>query len=84
MRDVLRKKLLYGSDFPGMPSPKWCWQLGLRKMSKLARIENPFERNLQVMRHLGIPEEVFKRAEKLIRPDKLPETKKQPLDKKVD
>lgn len=65
--DVLKTKLLYGSDFPGMPTPKWCWQLGVRQIAKLSRIENPLERNIQVMRRLGMPEEVFENAEKILR-----------------
>ena len=60
--EVLRRKVLYGSDFPAMPSPLWCWQLGLKKMFCYRRIRNPLERNLTVMRALGMPDEVFGNA----------------------
>jgi predicted TIM-barrel fold metal-dependent hydrolase len=59
---ILKTKLLYGSDFPGIPSPRWCWQLGARKMRALSRIENPLARNICVMQALGMRNEVFERA----------------------
>lgn len=58
----LRRKVLYGSDFPSAPLPKWCWQLGLKKMSALGKIDNPLERNIRVMQSLKVPTEVFERA----------------------
>ena len=61
---VLQSKLLYGSDFPGIPSPLWCWQLGLSRMRELSRIGNPLARNMSVMQALGMPTEVFERAHK--------------------
>jgi len=63
---VLQKKLLYGSDFPGIPSPSWCWQLGPRKIHELSRISNPLERNMCVMQALDMPLEIFERAHKLL------------------
>ncbi len=60
--DSLREKLLYGSDFPGIPSPAWCWQLGLGKMRALSRMQNPLLRNMCVMEELGMPMNVFERA----------------------
>jgi hypothetical protein len=63
---VLPRKLLYGSDFPGIPAPGWCWQLGPRKMRSLSRINNPLERNVRIMQALGIPEDAFERAEPLL------------------
>lgn len=59
---ILQSKLLYGSDYPGVPSPAWCWQLGVSKMRELSRVANPFERNLRVMQAFGMPEDVFERA----------------------
>lgn len=67
---VLQSKLLYGSDFPGIPSPRWCWQLGFRKMRELSQIKNPLERNLLVMQSLGMPLEVLERADKILSLDK--------------
>lgn len=65
LRDsVLQTKLLYGSDFPGIPSPLWCWQLGLGKMRETAKIKNPIARNVSVMQALEMPPEMFERAPK--------------------
>jgi predicted TIM-barrel fold metal-dependent hydrolase len=58
----LRQKVLYGSDFPSAPLPIWCWQLGIKKMRVLNRIDNPLERNLQVMQSLEVPTEIFEKA----------------------
>jgi predicted TIM-barrel fold metal-dependent hydrolase len=63
---LLRTKLLYGSDFPGIPAPHWCWQLGFSKMRELSKMTNPLARNMQVMKALGTPEEVFDRAHQLL------------------
>lgn len=60
----LEAKLLYGSDYPGIPSPLWCWQLGVSKMRALSRITNPLARNMSVMQALGMPPDVFERAHK--------------------
>lgn len=62
--NTLQQKLLYGSDFPGIPSPSWCWQLGFSRMRELSRMGNPLTRNISVMRALGLPEEAFERAHK--------------------
>ncbi|MBT7068483.1 MAG: amidohydrolase family protein [Verrucomicrobia bacterium] len=64
--EVLRAKLLYGSDFPGIPSPSWCWQLGLKQMRDLSEITNPLERNVRVMKALDVPREAFERVESLL------------------
>ncbi len=58
----LRSKLVYGSDFPGIPSPIWCWQLGLAKMRELSKMTNPLARNMRVMQVLDTSAEVFERA----------------------
>jgi hypothetical protein len=64
--DVLVHKVLYGSDFPTMPSPYWCWPLGPSRMRALAQVLNPLERNLRVFQELGIPECVFETANKVL------------------
>lgn len=61
---VLQGKFLYGSDFPGIPSPKWCWQLGLKTMRTFSQMSNPLARNIKVMQALDMPAEVFERAHK--------------------
>lgn len=60
--DVLRNKLVYGSDYPGIPSPLWCWQLGLCEARAAAQQTNPILRNLSVMQGLGMPVSVTERA----------------------
>lgn len=59
---VLQTRLLYGSDYPGIPSSVWCWQLGLSQMREFSRISNPLVRNMSVMQALGLPAEAFERA----------------------
>ena len=63
----LCSKMIYGSDFPTMPSPHWCWQFGYRKIRNFCEIRNPFERNAEMIRKLGFPDEIFTRGEKVIR-----------------
>ncbi len=57
---VLMGKVLYGSDYPSVPSPYWCWQLGPAGMREMAMLANPLERNLRMMKALGMSEKVFK------------------------
>ena len=63
----LCSKMIYGSDFPTMPSPRWCWQLGYRKIRDFCEIRNPLERNAEMMCELGFSDEIFTRGEKVIR-----------------
>ena len=63
----LRESIVYGSDFPGIPSPWWCWQLGPRKARRLSRLKNPLERNMRTMQALGVPDEALERACSLLR-----------------
>lgn len=62
---TLRAKLLYGSDFPAIPPAGWCWQLGLKEMRRSARIANPLERNLHMIRALGTSDDVLHNAGRL-------------------
>ncbi len=64
---ALCSKMIYGSDFPTMPSPSWCWQFGYGKIKKFREIRNPLERNAEMIRELGFPNEILTRAEKVIR-----------------
>ena len=66
-REELRSKVLYGSDFPSISPPLWCWQLGLEQIRGLSRIINPLERNRRVMETLEVPEEIFTRAERIVK-----------------
>ena len=64
----LLSKVVYGSDFPTPPMPLWYLpRLGWRKGMALRRILNPFDKALMTIRELGVPEQVFSRAEQLLR-----------------
>lgn len=73
LRRILRDphllaKVTYGSDFPTLPMPLWYFfRLGWRKAMELRETVNPFDKALFTMRELGVPEEVFSRAESLLR-----------------
>lgn len=65
-------RLLYGSDFPliNLPlvSPAYFpLQLRLAEMWRLARLPNPWDRDVELKRSLGVPAEVFARTAKLLR-----------------
>ncbi len=72
----LLSKVLYGSDFPLPAMPMWSVRrLGWRSAMRIRLMTNPFDKTLLMMQELGIPGEVFSRAEKLLR---LPLTQKAP------
>jgi predicted TIM-barrel fold metal-dependent hydrolase len=71
----LSAKLVYGSDFPVSPMPLSCiGRVQLRRALQLRRVRNPFDQAVQMMRAAGVPQEVFTRAEQLLR---IPASKKQ-------
>jgi predicted TIM-barrel fold metal-dependent hydrolase len=69
-RPEFRGRLLYGTDFPlintALVSP-WFYPLNLTraKMAKLAAIQNPWDRDVELKCALGVPPEIFVRAESL-------------------
>lgn len=65
---VLLSKTLYGSDCPIPPQPLWyVMRLGWRRAQELRAIANPLEKAHLTMRALGVPQEVFSRAEDLLK-----------------
>lgn len=59
-----QNKLLYGSDYPLMATPlvsPYFFPLDLRwrKMRKIAKNKNPWDRDIKLKQALGIPKEVF-------------------------
>lgn len=66
-------RLAYGSDFPlintALVSP-WLFHLRLERaeMSRLAAIANPWDRDVELKRALGVPPETFARTEALLAP----------------
>jgi predicted TIM-barrel fold metal-dependent hydrolase len=64
----LVSKLLYGSDFPGLPDPASCLlRIGFRRTLALQREQNPINRSLRALQELGVPDSVFSRAGGLLR-----------------
>jgi predicted TIM-barrel fold metal-dependent hydrolase len=69
LRDpVLSAKLVYGSDFPVIAMPlSFIGHVGIRRLIQLGRIRNPFDQGIELLKAAGVPEEVFARAENLLR-----------------
>jgi hypothetical protein len=77
LREVLRRpefrgRLVYGTDFPLINMPivsPWFFplDLSLRQQWQISRIKNPWDRDVALKQALGVPAEVFGRAEKLLR-----------------
>jgi uncharacterized protein len=77
LREVLRRpefhrRLVYGTDFPLMNMPivsPWFFprELKLSQMWRIGRIKNPWDRDVALKQALGVPADVFARAERIIR-----------------
>ncbi len=75
--EVLRRpefagRLLYGSDFPLINMPlvsPWYFprQLRLAELGRLARVPNPWDRDVALKQALGVPAGVFARTAALLR-----------------
>lgn len=64
----LLAKLVYGSDFPGSPEGLSClFRLGVKRFRALQGEDNPFNRPLQILKAMGLPDEIFSRAGHLLR-----------------
>ena len=77
LREVLRRpefrgRLVYGTDFPMINMPiisPWYFplDLSLRQRWRISRIKNPWDRDVTLKQALGVPANVFTRAENLLR-----------------
>ena len=72
-RPEFRGRLLYGTDFPLINTPlvsPWYYPLNLTRaqMAQIAAVENPWDRDLALKQALGVPPEIFARAEALFHP----------------
>jgi predicted TIM-barrel fold metal-dependent hydrolase len=77
LREVLRRpefrgRLVYGTDFPLINMPivsPWFFplDLSLRQRWQISRIKNPWDRDVALKQALGVPADVFTRAENLLR-----------------
>lgn len=63
----LRDRMLYGSDFP-VPSNAVYFprRLGARRVWRLERTANPFDRDVRIKRGLGYPDETLTRAARVL------------------
>ncbi len=64
------ERIVYGSDFPVPCFPFFPWiqgQIDWATYQRAARIPNPIERDYQLKRAMGFPEETFTRIGKLLR-----------------
>jgi hypothetical protein len=65
---ALMAKLLFGSDFPVPQMPLSCLgPVSLKQALELRRMTNPFDQAVAMMKAAGVPDEVFSRAEQLLR-----------------
>ncbi len=77
LREVLRRpefrqRLVYGTDFPLINMPfvsPWFFPLDLRlsEMWRIGRIHNPWDRDVALKQALGVPADVFTRADTILR-----------------
>ena len=68
----LFSRLFYGSDFPLVSTPMisslyFLGKLSLKEMINIESIDNDLEKNLQIVRTLGIPDDCFSRGKKLLK-----------------
>jgi predicted TIM-barrel fold metal-dependent hydrolase len=64
----LAAKLVFGSDFPVAPMPLTCVDMiGFKRALELRRMGNPFDQALEMMKAVGVPDEVFARSGQLLR-----------------
>lgn len=71
-RPEFRGRLIYGSDFPltavvGLTTPWHYWhRLGVGEMVRIARLANPWDRDVALKQALGVPPDVWVRAEAIL------------------
>ena len=77
LREVLQRpefhhRLIYGTDFPLINMPivsPWFFPRHLKfsQMWRISRIKNPWDRDVALKQALGVPADVFSRAETILR-----------------
>lgn len=64
----LLAKILYASDFPASSWPLWYSPtIGFKKALQLQQVENPFDKPYLTTKRMGVPDEVYTRADKILR-----------------
>jgi predicted TIM-barrel fold metal-dependent hydrolase len=69
-RPEIEPRIIHGSDFPVPVLGHRLWldgSIGHERFSRIQKIDNPLERDFQFKKTLGFSDEVFTRAEKLLR-----------------
>ncbi len=65
---ALLQKIVFGSDVPVTAFPSsYLFQIGLRRVLALRRMENPFDQVIETFRAVGVPDECFSRVATLLR-----------------
>lgn len=61
-------RILHGSDYP-VPAVPWAFigRLPAREIRRCSKIRNPFDRDVELKRAIGIPESVFANASRIFR-----------------
>ncbi|MFO1477431.1 MAG: amidohydrolase family protein [Verrucomicrobiota bacterium] len=71
-RPEFKGRLVYGSDFPLINTPlmsPWYWfRLSFRQRLTIARMKNPWDRDVMIKHDLGVPAEVFVKSEQMVAP----------------
>ncbi|MBI2931504.1 MAG: amidohydrolase family protein [Planctomycetes bacterium] len=59
-------QVLHGSDYP-VPAMPWCFlgKLSRGEIKRISGVQNPFDRDVELKRAVGIPERVFANAARL-------------------
>lgn len=61
------EKLIHGSDYPIPPiALNYLYPLGLKKILQLMKNKNPLEKDILVKKAMGLPDDIFTNAEKII------------------
>ena len=67
----IHERLLYGSDMPiinsFITSPWWhAYRIPLPKVRRIAAIRNPWDRDVELKRALGVTDEIFGNGAKIL------------------
>lgn len=65
---LARERVIYGSDFPVPVSPMvFAPTLGVRRAKELSNIKNPIQKNLAVMREMGVDDAILHRGASILK-----------------
>lgn len=65
---LARERVIYGSDFPVPVSPMvFAGTLGVRRAQELSKIKNPIQKNLVVMKEMGVDDAILQRGASILK-----------------